>query len=45
MTAFTLYHGKVMKSDSTSLYWIKESAMVFHGSKLARDVFILPRKV
>ena len=45
MTAYMLFHGGEWKAESESLEWIKESAMRFHGSRLARDVFILPRAI
>ena len=45
MTAYMLFHGDEWKAESESLEWIKESAMRFHVSRFARDVFILPRKV
>ena len=42
MTVYRLYHGATWKAESESLAWIQDSAMRFHGSRLARDVFIVP---
>ena len=42
MTVYRLYHSATWKAESESLAWIKDSAMQFHGSRLARDVFIVP---
>ena len=41
MIVYRLYHGATWKAESESLAWIKDSAMRFHGSRLARDVFII----
>lgn len=42
MTVYRLYHGDAWKAESESLAWLKGTAMRFHGSRLARDVFIVP---
>lgn len=41
--AFILYHGAAWKAESESIAWLKDCAMTFHASHIARDVFILPR--
>jgi hypothetical protein len=45
MICYMLYHGDVWKAESMSLAWVKGDAMWFHGSRHARDVFILPRNI
>lgn len=45
MIAYMLYHGDAWKAESVSLEWVKGDAMRFHGSRYARDVFVLPRNV
>lgn len=42
MTGYALYHGGRLKADSTSLKWLRNEAMKFHGSKWCDDFFVLP---
>ena len=42
--SFILFHGDKIMAHSKSLVWIKESAMPFHYSAHASNVFVLPVK-